>query len=250
MGTIMTIANRKGGDGKTVTAHALGTGLSRKGFRVLLVDLESQGNLTFVLGCKKDPESDALALMLRERAASDCIQKTRSGADLIPASDRLSAADLMTTGDRREYQLRDALDQLRGDYDWILIDTPPSLGSLTVNALTASDQILITAQAEIQSFHGCLMVLGSVRSVQARSNPDLKISGILLTRYNSRTVISRDMRWNFENLAAKEGTKVFQTVIRECTAVKEAYAVQSDLWSYSPRCNAARDYESLIGELL
>lgn len=246
---IVTIANRRGGSGKTATAHALGVGLMLRGKRVLFVDLDSQENLTFDLRGVPDEDEDALRVMMGQRKASEAVQRTGSGADLIPASERLSLSDAVLQSPGREYLLRDALKEVRESYDWIVIDTPPSLGMLTVAALTASDQVLITAQAEIHSLHGCSKLMQSVGAIQ-RVNPQLKISGILLTRYNSRTVIARDMRINFEEMASRAGTKVYQTVIRECNAVKEAQALQMDLWRYAPRSNAAKDYQSMIREFL
>lgn len=247
MGNIITVGNRRGGTGKTFTTQTIGIGLHRKGYRVLLVDLDSQGNLSFDLGTCPNHDLDSLGVMLGERTAAETIQHTKSGIDLIPSSERLAAADLLL---KDPDCLRDAIRPIRSAYDWILIDTAPSLGMLTVSALTASDQVLISAQAEIHSLQGASMLIDSVNAVRRERNPKLEILGILLTRYNPRTVISRDMRYNFEVMAERIGSKVFQTAIRECTAVKESQAMQTDIFTYSPKCNASIDYEQVIREII
>ena len=244
---IITVGNRRGGSGKTITTQTIGIGLHRKGYRVLLIDLDSQCNLSYDLGTVPIQDRDSIGILLGESTAAETIQPTKSGVDLIPSSGRLAAADLLL---KDPDCLRRALIPIRSSYDWILIDTAPSLGMLTVSALTASDQVLISAQAEIHSLQGASMLIDSVNTVRRETNPKLQILGVILTRYNSRTVISRDMRSNFEMMANGIGSKVFRTPIRECTAVKEAQALQTDIFTYSPKCNASMDYDQVIQEIL
>ena len=134
-------------------------------------------------------------------------------------------------------------------YDYIIIDTPPALGTLTVNALTACAGAIIPAQAEIHSLQGIGLLNDAIEAVKKYCNRDLYIKGIVITRYNGRTVLSKDMRDNLEAIAAQLHTKVFKEPIRECISIKEAQAAQQSIFEYAPRSNAARDYMALIDEL-
>ena len=242
---IISIVNRRGGVGKTATAHALGAGLAHRGHRVLFVDLDSQSNLSFDLGVINAP-AGSFEMMTGEKAPADLIRQAGDNMDIIPATPELSLADTKLTQTGREYKLRDALEPIRGNYDYVIIDTPPALGILTVNALTASDKCIIPAQAEIHSLQGIKLLQEAIEAVQRYTNPRLEIAGILLTRYNKRAIISKDMRANLEGIAGQIGTILFSTPIRECTAIKEAQAMQTDIFTYSPRSNAVLDYTPLI----
>lgn len=248
MTQIITIANRRGGVGKTATAHALGAGLLRRGYRVLFVDLDSQCNLTYDLGVE-EPETSSLDVLEGSSTASEGIINTEKG-DLLPATPALATSDKVIDGVGKEYRLRDALQSVARRYDYIIIDTPPALGVLTVNALTASNKVIIPAQAEIHSLQGLEQLYGTIGAVQHFTNKKLKIEGVLLTRYVGRSIISKDMRDNFEDVAREISSKVFSTPIRECTAIKEAQATQTDIFSYAPKSNASKDYEAFINEFL
>lgn len=248
----ITIANRRGGVGKTATAHALGAGLAQRGYRVLFIDLDSQCNLTFDLQLT-DYELSSIDVLLGECTASEAILQTGGDSyrvDAIPASPRLSLADKQIEDVGKEYRLKEALQPIIRKYDYIIIDTPPALGILTINALTASDRVIIPAQAEIHSLQGIEQLYGTIGAVQHFTNKKLKIEGLLLTRYVSRSVISRDMRDNLEAVAREIDTKVFSTPIRECTAIKEAQATQTDIYSYAPKSNASKDYRALVEEVI
>lgn len=247
MSQIIAIVNRRGGVGKTVTAHAIGAGLSRRGYKTLFLDLDSQCNLTFDLGGAPAP-LNSMEVLRGTTTALDAIQHTKGG-DIIPASQDLAVADTDLTGKRKEYRLKEALAPLAGMYDYIIIDTPPALGVLTINALTACNSVIIPAQAEVHSIQGIGLLYEAIRAVQRYTNPDLTIKGILITRYNGRAILSRDMKSNLEATARELGTKVFSTPIRECIAIKEAQATQTDIYSYSPRSNAREDYTALLNEL-
>ena len=244
----IAIISRKGGVGKTATAHALGAGLHRRGYRVLFVDLDSQGNLSFSTGAAAGgPTSwDVLA---GTADAEDAIAHTQGG-DVMPASPSLAGADILITGRRKEYRLKDALQTVAGKYDFCVIDTPTTLGTLTTNALTAADGAIIPAQAEIFSLQGIALLRDTVDAVRRSCNPALKVYGILLTRFNARTVISRDMRDNLEQVAGALQTKVYRDAIRECAAVQEAQARRQAIYDYAPRRNASRDYAAFVDELL
>lgn len=246
----VAIANRKGGVGKTATAHALGAGLIRKGYRVLFIDLDSQCNLTDALGVDvKEVEASSLDVLEGSSEALETIISTEGG-DLLPASPSLATADKVIDGVGKEYRLRDALKPLARRYDYIIIDTPPALGVLTINALTASNKVIIPAQADLYSLTGIEQLYGTIGAVQHFTNKKLSIDGILLTRYVGRSIISKDMRSNLEEVAQIIETKVYKTAIRECIAIREAQATHTDVFSYSRKSNASKDYEAFIEEFL
>lgn len=247
MKEIIAVVNRRGGVGKTATAHALGAGLILKGNKVLFVDLDSQSNLSYDLGVTK-PDISAMDVLTGEATAEQAILHTPQG-DLIPASEDLATADTAITGTGKEYRLQEALQPLKEMYDYIIIDTPPALGTLTVNALTACAGAIIPAQAEIHSLQGIGLLNDAIEAVKKYCNRDLYIKGIVITRYNGRAVLSKDMRDNLEAIAAQLHTKVFKEPIRECISIKEAQAAQQSIFEYAPRSNAARDYMALIDEL-
>lgn len=247
MREIIAVVNRRGGVGKTATAHALGAGLILKGNKVLFVDLDSQSNLSYDLGVTK-PDISSMDVLTGEATAEQAILHTPQG-DLIPASEDLATADTAITGTGKEYRLQEALQPLKEKYDYIIIDTPPALGTLTVNALTACAGAIIPAQAEIHSLQGIGLLNDAIEAVKKYCNRDLYIKGIVITRYNGRAVLSKDMRDNLEAIAAQLHTKVFKEPIRECISIKEAQAAQQSIFEYAPRSNAARDYMALIDEL-
>ena len=248
MREIFTVINQKGGVGKSTTAAALGAGLTLKGFKVLHIDLDAQGNLTFCMGAGASALS-SLEVLTGTATAAEAIKHTDQG-DIIPASPALAGADALITATGKEYRLREALEPLHDLYDYIVIDTPPALGILTVNALTACTGAIIPAQADAYSLQGIAMLGQTVDTVRKYCNRALTIKGIVLTRYNSRAVLSRDMAELISQTAAQLHTKLYSTTIRECTALKEAQAVQQDIFSYAPRSNAATDYKALVAEIL
>jgi len=245
---VVAIVNRKGGIGKTATAQALGAGLKKKGCSVLFLDLDSQTNLSFSLGAKTTGVT-SMDLMTGKAKAPDAIQHTPQG-DIIAGSEALAAADVTIDGKGKEYRLKKALEGIEKTYDYIVIDTPAALGNLTINALTAAESAVIPVQADIYSLQGIGQLNKAIDTVKKHSNPDLYIRGILITRYNGRAVLSRDMQSNLEAVAAQLKTRLYSTPIRECIAIKEAQASQQDIFSYAPNCNAAKDYEAFINEFL
>jgi chromosome partitioning protein len=150
----------------------------------------------------------------------------------------------------KEYRLKEALEALQGNYDYAIIDTPPALGILTVNALTACTGVLIPAQADIYSLQGISQLYGTLQTVRKYCNPSLKVMGILLTRYSGRAIISREVAEMIEETAAQLHTKLYQTKIREATAIKEAQARRQSIYEYAPKSNATTDYKALIDEIL
>jgi len=248
MSEIVTIATQKGGTGKTTTAHALGAGLTGRGYRVLFIDLDPQQNLTYIL--RADPgAATSYEVLTGEATAAQAIQPG-PGGDVITSSPSLAGANLDVVEAGREYRLREALEPIRGQYDFIVIDTPPSLGILTVTALTASDRVIIPAQADILSLQGIGQLYNTMRAVQLHANPRLKITGILLTRHSSRAILSRDLARVIANTAGELGTFIYSAAIREGIVVKEAQASQQDLYSYAARSNPAQDYQAFVEEFM
>lgn len=245
---VISIVNRRGGVGKTATAHAIGAGLSHRGYKVLFIDLDSQSNLTFDTGAIASDKT-SLELLQGTATATDAIQSTPSG-DIIPASPNLALADMLLQDTGKEYRLKEAIAPVKRKYDYIIIDTPPALGIITTNALTASDTVIIPAQAEIHSIQGIALLSEAITAVKKYTNPALKIAGIVITRYNGRAILSKDMKENLYRTAELLKTKVFSTPIRECIAVKEAQALRQDIFTYAPRSNATKDYNAVIDELL
>lgn len=247
----VAIISRKGGVGKTASAHALGAGLMRRGKKVLFVDLDSQANLSFTFNAfPRGPATNAMMLLKEYCTAIEAIWKQKQG-DIIPAVEDLAGADLYLKDIKGgEFRLRDALKQVENRYDYAVIDTPSQLGSVTVNALAAANYVIVPVQAEIYSLKGLGLVNSTINSVKEHCNQDLKVSGILVTRYKQRTTLSQDMKDNLEAAAQQFNTKVFETTIRETIAVAEAQAMQQDLFSYAPNCTAAQDYDAFIEEFL
>ena len=244
----IAIINQKGGVGKSTTAHAIGAGLSLKGYRVLYVDLDAQGNLSYALGA--DTSGDTVMEVLQHLInAQDAIQHTPAG-DTLPSAPALAAADTILTATGKEYKLKEALETIKGNYDYCIIDTPPALGILTINALTACNNVIIPAQADIFSLQGVAQLYKTIDTVKKYCNPTLKIMGILLTRYNRRAIISRDVADQLEQTAAQFNTRLYEAKIRECIALKEAQAMKEDIFSYAPRSNAATDYAELVDEIV
>ena len=245
---IVAILNRKGGTGKTATALALGSGLIRKGYKVLFIDLDSQANLTYSMGASTE-EVTSLDLLTGKATAKKAIQHTQQG-DVIAAEEELASADLFIKDTGKEYRLREALEGIRRQYDFVIIDTPAQLGVLTINALTAANSAIVPAQADIYSLQGFVQLNDTIKTVQKYCNKGLKIRGILLTRYSSRSILARDMQSNIADAAEQLSTRLYKVPIRECAAIKEASAMQQDIYSYAPRSNAAKDYEAFVTEFL
>lgn len=249
MKEIIAVINQKGGVGKSTTAQAIGQGLSElHGYKVLFVDLDAQGNLSYSLGVQPNSLS-VLDVLTKKAKAKEVITHTSQG-DILPSNIQLSSADLILTEMGKEYRLKEALEPVRKDYDYIIIDTPPALGILTVNALTASTGVIIPAQADVYSLQGIGQLSNTFEAVRKYCNADLKLMGIVLTRYNKRAVLSRDVADLIKETAQTLNTKLYKTQIREAIAIKEAQIQKESIFSYAPKSNASIDYQNLINEVI
>ena len=248
MSKAIAVINQKGGVGKSTTAHALGAGLILKGYSVLFVDLDYQGNLSYSMGANTKGYN-ALGVLERPETAKEEIQHTPQG-DIIASSPKLAGADKLLEETGKEYRFKEALESLQGAYDFIIVDTPPALGILTINALTACTGAIIPAQADIYSLQGIAQLNSTIETVKKYCNPSLSIMGIVLTRFNGRSIIRREVAEMLEQTAEQLHTKLYSTKIRECVSIVEAQAMKKPIYSYAPRSNATADYKALVAEML
>lgn len=244
---VISVTNQKGGVGKSTTAQSVGAYLREQGQRVLFIDLDGQGNLTYSMDAQ--PTRTINGVLTGEVTAREAITHTEQG-DLIASSKILAAADSMLTDTGKEYRLKEAIADLTDLYDYVIIDSPPTLSILTINALTAATEVIIPAQADIYSLQGLSDLQHTIESVKRYCNPDLKIDGIVFTRYNARATLTRDITEYAEKLAAGLNTRVYGTKIRECTAIKEAQLQRQSIFKYAPKSNGAADYAALTQEIL
>jgi chromosome partitioning protein len=244
---VIIITNSKGGVGKSTTADALADGLMLRDYKTLLIDLDAQGSLSTTADPNKPT---AYEVMTKQAGIMDAIQKRQSRADLLPASKLISRlnAELVDTG--KEYRLKEVMSPALPHYDYIVIDTPPALGILTINALTASHFLIIPAQADIFSLQGIGQLMESVDAIRAYTNPNIELKGLLLTRHNARSVLTRDMSEIAQLTADKIETFLYKTVIREAVAVKEAQANRESIYTYAPGSNPAADYTNFTTEFI
>ena len=243
----VSVINQKGGVAKTTTVQALASGLKARGYRVLMVDLDGQESLTVSTGA--GPGGNILDVLQGHRPIKSVIQGT-PGGDIVIGTEDLGKADLIIKGKNAEYRLKEALAGVQNSYDYCILDCPPSLGILSVSALTASDTCIIPVQADFFSLKALDQLQGTIDVIRNNTNRGLQIEGILVTRYSSRTILSRDAMEALKNKAEAMGTKVFSTTIRECISIKEAQAVKENIHTYAPRSNASKDYKALIDEIL
>lgn len=244
MGVIISLLNHKGGVGKTTSAINIGAGLVELGKKALLIDLDPQANLTLSLGLPRTRTTIYQAL----RGETPLVPvQVKEGLDVVIATLDLSGAEMELINEAgREFILRELLDPVRLQYDYVLIDCPPSLGLLTLNALTSSDMVIIPLQTEFLAMQGLTKIKQVIQKVKLRLNKKLTIGGVLATMFDSRKVLNRDV---IETIEKYFGDLVFETRIRDNVALAEAPAQRKDIFAYSRNSPGATDYLAVCQEL-
>ena len=249
MGKVISVANQKGGVGKTTTTVNLSTILAKKGKKVLIIDTDPQGNATSGLGITKEVELSVYDVLVGDTEINETIQETAiKNLKVCPSNISLAGAEVqLVSMMSREQRLKTKLDIIKNDYDYILIDCPPSLGLITLNAFTASDTVLIPVQCEYFALEGLGQLLNTVNLVKKHLNKNLEIEGALLTMYDARTNLSnqvvKEVKKYFEN-------KVYKTVIPRNVRLSEAPSYGMPITIYDPRSKGAKAYEKFAKELL
>lgn len=250
MGRTIAIANQKGGVGKTTTAINLSASLAGKGKKVLVIDTDPQGNTTSGFGIEKNElENTVYELILGECSINECIlNDVIPGVAVIPSNVNLAAAEIELIGvDKKEYILKKEVDWIKDKYDFIMIDCPPSLNLLTINAMTTADSVLVPIQCEYYALEGLSQLIHTVNLVKERLNPDLDMEGVVFTMYDSRTNLSLQV---VENVKDHFKQKVFDTVIPRNIRLAEAPSYGMPIAVYDPKSTGAEAYMRLADEVI
>ena len=247
MGKIIAVANQKGGVGKTTTCVNLTCALKKRGRRVLLVDCDPQGNSTSGMGVDKTATPNCYDMLMNGAAAADCIRSTKYG-DVLPANMNLSGCSVeLVSSEQREYIMKTALAAVQGDYDFILIDCPPSLELLTVNALCAANSLIVPVQGEYFALEGLSDLMHTVRMVRRSLNPGLELEGVLLTMFDGRTNLALQVA---EEVKRYFPGKVYSTVIPRNVRLSEAPSHGKPINYYDRTSRGAEAYSDLANEFL
>ena len=250
MGRVIAIANQKGGVGKTTTSINLSAALAEKGKKVLVIDTDPQGNTTSGFGIEKNElENTIYGLLLGDCSVQDCIIKDAyEGVSIIPSNVNLAAVEVeLIDVKHREFILKKEIDWIRDDYDYIIIDCPPSLSMLTVNAMVAADSVLVPIQCEYYALEGLSQLIYTVNLVKERLNPDLDMEGVVFTMYDARTNLSLQV---VENVKSVLKQKIFDTVIPRNVRLAEAPSYGMPINKYDPKSAGAESYAALAEEVI
>lgn len=250
MGRIIAIANQKGGVGKTTTSINLSACIAAKGKKVLVIDIDPQGNTTSGYGIEKnDLDNTIYELILGDCSVEDCILKNViPNVSILPSNVNLAAAEIELIGvERKEYILRNEIDWVKDRYDYIIIDCPPSLSLLTVNAMTTADSVLVPIQCEYYALEGLSQLIHTVNLVKERLNPDLEMEGVVFTMYDSRTNLSAQV---VDNVKSHLKQKVYDTLIPRNIRLAEAPSYGQPINLYDPKSTGAESYMALADEVI
>ena len=243
----IAFTNQKGGVGKTTSTINVGAGLAQEGFQVLLVDLDPQANLTYSLRLSSNRLETSIYDVLKGDIEADEAIINHNGFDIMPSSIDLSGAEMEFANEpAREMLLKNKLSALSKDYDYILIDCPPNLGLLTLNAFTAVKEIFIVLQSEYLALHGLSKLMDVIQVVKERLNPEIEISGIICTLFDGRKNLNNEV---VDHIKDYFGDKVFNTIIRDNVALAEAPSHHKTIFEYAPDSHGAKDYKSLAKEI-
>lgn len=248
LAVVISVITQKGGVGKTTVVNALCASLSKRRYRVLAIDMDPQGNLSLSFDADSDNAATIYDVLKGEALPIDSIQR-QPVADIIPSNILLSSIELEFTGKNREFLLSNIIEQVTGLYDIILIDSPPGLGILTINALTASDYVIIPMLPDIFSLQGLTLVYDTIEYIQSTVNKKLAISGILVNRYMKRSKLHKEIYGTAQLICHKLNVNLFKTVIRNSKTLAEAQSIQTDITEYSPKSSGVKDFNSLVTEL-
>ena len=250
MGRVIAVANQKGGVGKTTTAINLSACLAEKGQKVLAIDMDPQGNMTSGLGIDKDEvEKNIYDLMIGQVGVEEVLQKEAiENLDIIPTSIDLSAAEIELIGvDDKEFIIRNAIAPIKDNYDYIIIDCPPSLSMLTINAMTTADSVLVPIQCEYYALEGLSQLIHTVELVKERLNPILEIEGVVFTMYDARTNLSLQV---VENVKENLDQNIYKTIIPRNVRLAEAPSYGKPINLYDSRSTGAESYRLLAEEVI
>lgn len=250
MGYIYAICNQKGGVGKTTTSINLSASLVKKKQKVLLIDFDPQANSTSGVGLNKEIIENSISdVLLYRQKIQKCIHKTNYNFDIIPATIELAMIDFETTTSIEEKQkrLKNQLDIIKNNYDYILIDCPPSLGLLNINALIACDSIIIPVQCQAYALEGLISLFSTIRKIQASLNESLNISGILLTMYDARIKLDNEVAMEVKKFFKE---RVYDTIIPQSIKIPISQSRGKPINFYDKNCNATKAYEQLAQEVI
>ena len=250
MGKIIALVNQKGGVGKTTSAVNLAAYVGLKRKKVLLIDLDPQGNATSGLGIDKgELEYTTYDMLVNDISASDIIvESSAKNVDVIPTNINLAGAEVeLVSAMSREQILKNAIAEIAGDYDYIFIDCPPSLGLLTINALTACEFVIVPIQGEYYALEGLTQLIDTINIVKKKLNPDISIGGVVLTMFNMRTQLSKQVK---EDVEEYFGKKVFKTIVPRNVRLAEAPSYGMSIYDYDHNSKGAKAYEALASEVI
>ncbi len=250
MGRIIAIANQKGGVGKTTTAINLSACLAEMDKKVLAIDLDPQGNTTSGLGVNKNQQKNTTyELLIGQQTVENCVLKeVFPNLDVLPSNVNLSGAEIELIGiDRKEYILKEEIEKIKDRYDYIIIDCPPSLNMLTVNAMTTADTVLVPIQCEYYALEGLTQLVHTINLVKQRLNPDLELEGVVFTMYDARTNLSLQV---VENVKSNLKNTVYKTIIPRNVRLAEAPSHGLPITQYDPRSAGAESYRLLAEEVI
>ncbi len=250
MGRIISIANQKGGVGKSTTAINLSSCLGEMGKKVLTIDMDPQGNTTSGMGIEKNEQENTIyELLLSECSVEDCIIDLEfEGVSLIPSNVNLAGAEIELIGiENKEFILKNELDRVKDNYDFIIIDCPPSLNMLTINAMTTSDTVLVPIQCEYYALEGLTQLMHTIELVSERLNPDLEMEGVVFTMYDARTNLSLQV---VENVKRNLNQNIYKTIIPRNVRLAEAPSHGLPINYYDSRSTGSESYKLLAEEVI